>query len=125
MKLKIILLLIAIGFLIGIFSYWFIPYNDINYYGFDFRIIIAICCFIFALISCILIKKQQFLIATLISAGLVLAALLRIIYDTIFWDSTSHNLFPIELFIYVTISFSSSLIGVLFGTIINKLKRFE
>ena len=65
-------------------------------------------------------------IALLVSLGVALAVLLRIIYDSIFLDSTSHNLAPFEIIICGIITIPCAFVGVYLGLLIKKVKtRFN
>ena len=100
MKSKTIILIIIVGLIIGGISYWFQPYNHpTTIFGINIYFIWSIGTFLGALFLMIIFKKMPVQISLFLTLGVVIAVLLRIIYDTTFWDSTSHNLAGIEIII--------------------------
>ena len=97
MKSKITILIIIVGLIIGGISYWFQPYNEMTIFGSNIYLIWSIGAFLGALFLMIIFKKMPVQISLFLTLGVVIAVLLRIIYDTTFWDSTSHNLAGIEI----------------------------
>jgi len=124
MKTKITILLILIGILIGAISYWFQPYNQLNVFGVHTRLIWSLGAFFGSLLLYILVDEKPFKIALLISLGVMLAIIFRIIYDTIFWDSTSHNLAPFEVIVCGMVTIPSAFAGSYLVVLIKKITRY-
>lgn len=121
MKNKKRILSILSGFLIGVLAYWLQPYNENAVFGVSIWLILGLGSFIASFILIMIFKKKPYLIALIVSLGIVLAVLARIIYDIIFFDSTSHNLAPLEILITSIVSIPSAIIGVYLGALFKKL----
>lgn len=109
------------GLIIGVIGYWLEPYVQTDIPGSFF--IWSVGAFFGSLLLKLLVNEKPPKIALLVSLGIALAVLLRIIYDTIFVDSTSHNLAPFEIIICGIITILSAFVGVYLGFLIKKLKR--
>jgi hypothetical protein len=110
-----------IGLLIGGLAYWFQPYNQTSVFGVNMWLILSLGVFIASLFLIFALKVKPINIALPLSLGVIIAVLARIIYDTTFWDATSHNLAPFEILFATLIAFPSSFIGVFLGHFIKKL----
>ena len=64
-----------------------------------------------AFLSRLLLNQNPWRVGLLITLGVILSVIIRIIYDTIFWDSTSHNLAPFEVIFAGFQSFPMAFIG--------------
>jgi len=123
LKTKSKILIITIGLIIGIISYWFISYDDIQIKG-NFIFLSAILgSFIGSFILNFILKVKPNKIPKFISLGVSIAILIRIIYDTTFWDKTSHNLAPFEIIYFIIISLPSAFAGSYLPELIKYLKR--
>lgn len=110
MKEKKNLVIIAIGFLVGIIGYWTIDFSeDRALYNTVFRIM-GPGSFIGAIISGFYRKKSPFVNALMISLGVMFGMLSRIFWDAIH-DSSTHNLFPFELMIGLAIVLPAACLG--------------
>ena len=69
-----------------------------------------------------IIYRKNFLFPGLITTvGFIIAVVLRIVYDLIFVDPTSHNLFPIELVMWSIMAFIPALAGAFLSSMILRL----
>ena len=110
MKEKKNLVIIAVGFLVGIIGYWTTDVSeDRALYNTVFSIM-GPGAFIGAIISTFYRKKSPLFNALMISVGVLLGILSRIFWDII-QDPTSHNLFPFELLISMAIVFPTATLG--------------
>ena len=69
----------------------------------------------------IIYRKNIFIAGFMTTAGFFAAVLLRIFYDLIFIDPTSHNLFPIELVIWSIMAFIPAVAGAFLGNMVLRL----
>lgn len=112
MKKKKNLVIIAIGSLVGIIGYWTADFSeDRALYKMTFKII-GPGSFIGAVISAFYRKRKPYFNALMISLGVLLGMLSRILWDII-QDPTSHSLFPFELLIGLVIVLPSSFLGAI------------
>jgi len=119
MSLKENLLLLAAGLLPGAIAFWINAYNDYDVLGIDQRIVLAAGTLLVAFIARLLTKKETLALATFIAAGVILAFLFRVAYDTTFIDKTHHNLLPFSIFLYSVISFPAAFLGSLLARLIT------
>ena len=112
-----------VGLIIGGISYWFQPYNQIQILGSNIPLVWSLGAFFGSLLLMIYFNEKPPKIALLISLGVALAVLARIIYDTIFWDATSHNLAPFEIILCGIITIPSAFMGVYLALLMKKLKK--
>ena len=68
------------------------------------------------------LNEKPYKIAMLIFLGVVLAVMARILYDTIFWDKTSHNLAPFEILLCGIITIPSAFLGVYLTLLFKKVQ---
>lgn len=106
-----------IGLIIGAFCYWRIPYKDLDYLDINLFFLVGITTLVGFLISKFVFDQKPVKIGINIMLGVVLSVVIRILYDSILWDSTSHNLAPFELLFSVL----HTLPGIIFGLILGKL----
>ena len=76
-----------------------------------------------SLILTLILNKKPWIIGLLITLGIILSIIIRIIYDTLFWDSTSHNLAPFEVIIGGLQSLPTALLGAYLAKGFKKLKK--
>ena len=112
-----------VGLIIGGISYWFQPYNQIQILGSNIPLVWSLGAFFGSLLLMIYFNEKPPKIALLISLGVALAVLARIIYDTTFWDATSHNLAPFEIILCGIITIPSAFMGVYLALLMKKLKK--
>ncbi len=120
METKVKLGNIGVGLIIGGIAYWFQPYNQMTVLGLNIWLIMSIGSFIASAFIMLYLKEKPLKIALFVSLGVALAILARIIYDTIFWDSTSHNLAPFEIIIGGIVTIPSAIAGVYVGLLAKK-----
>ena len=111
MKEKKNIVIAAIGFLVGIIGYWTIDFSDDRaLFNTVFRIM-GPGAFLGAIISSFYRKKSPFSNSLMISLGVILGMLSRILWD-IFQDPSSYNRFPFELMISLAIVLPAAFLGV-------------
>lgn len=120
MKNKIGIVTILVGIIIGGLAYWFQPYNQSTVYGINMWAVMSIGAFLGALLLMIFFNGKPSRIALLVSLGILIAVIARIIYDTAFWDSTSHNLAPFEIIFFGIVTVPSAFAGVYLVLLIKK-----
>lgn len=118
MKNKIRIGITLVGLVIGGIAYW---YGEIGIPG--SVLTWSLGTFLGSLLLMFFVNEKPPKIALLVSLGVALAVLLRIIYDTIFVDSTSHNLAPFEIIICGIITIPSAFVGVYLGLLIKKFRN--
>jgi hypothetical protein len=122
MKNKVEFGITLVGLIIGEMSFWVE-----NYFQSDVPVIFliwSIVAFFGSLFLKFFVNEKPPKIAFLVSLGIVLSVLLRIIYDITFVDSTSHNLAPFEIIICGFITIPSAFVGVYLGLLIKKFKKW-
>jgi len=106
---------IAGGIVIGIFYYWFNAYNAQTVWGLRIRVILMTACSIVSFLLCYFDGGKPLSTALRIAGGVLIAVVLRILWDTVIKDTSMHNLLPFELGIAFGLAFITSLIGGLIG----------
>lgn len=101
---------LLIGLVAGAIATWFQPYNQLEIFGVDYRIIMAVAALVFAFLYRLFSGAKTYTAGVYIGFGIIAALVLRIVVD-LFADSTDHNLWPLELAIFAVIAFPSALIG--------------
>ena len=99
------------GLVIGIFYAWFNAYDSPEVFGMNLRTMLMTACSIGAFLLVYFEKGKVVKIALLLTAGVCLAVVLRIVYDVLIVDKTSHNLAPFEVLIAGALALITSLIG--------------
>ena len=102
---------IAGGLVLGIFYAWFNAYNSPAAFGMNLRTMLMSSSSILAFLLVYFDNGKVLKTAILISAGVCAAVLMRIVFDVVFIDETSHNLAPFELVIAGGLALITSLIG--------------
>jgi hypothetical protein len=111
--------LLVLGLISGALSFWINPYNEHILFGVDQRLILAFSTFLTALVFRLYFKKPTLLISTYIAGGVLIAFLLRVVFDTAFIDKSHHNLLPLSLIIYSLIIFPASFLGAFLAHLIK------
>ena len=106
------------GLLAGALSTWFQPYNQLEVMGVDYRIIMAIAALVLAFFYKLLFRSGTVNTGLFIGYGIITALFIRIIIDVI-KDPTDHNLWPIEVAIFVVIAFPSAFVGAYLGELVH------
>jgi hypothetical protein len=110
MKKKKSLVIMGIGFLVGVIGYWTKDFSeDRALYHTAFKIM-GPGTFAGAIIFAFYRKKMPFLNALMISLGVLFGMLSRIFWDLI-QGPTSHNLFPFEFMISLAIVVPAAFLG--------------
>ncbi len=122
-KIKIRFGITLVGLIIGGIAYWFQPYNQSTVLGINMYLIMTVGAIFASLLLKLFVNEKSPKIALLVSLGVVLAILARIIYDTTFWDSTSHNLAPFEIIFCGIITIPSAFAGTFLGFLIKDFKK--
>ena len=120
MKTKVNIWIILVGILIGAISYWRIPYDEVNLLGIQIWLFVGSGTLIGSLLSMLYFKKKPWQVGLLITLGVIIAVIIRIIYDILFWDSTSHNLAPFEVIFSGLQSLPMAFVGAYLAKIIQK-----
>ena len=120
MKNKKGIMSVFVGLIIGGLAYWFQPYNQDTVLGVNIWLIMGLGTFLASLLLIIFLNTKPPKMALFVSLGVIFAVLSRIIYDTIFWDSTSHNLAPLEIIFAGFVTIPSTFIGVYLGSLIKR-----
>lgn len=122
-KNKIRICITLAGLIIGGIAYWFQPYNHDTVLGINMYLIMTVGAFFASLFLMLFGNEKPSKIALLVSLGVLLAVLARIIYDTTFVDPTSHNLAPFEIIICGIITIPSAFAGTFFDFSLKIIKN--
>lgn len=101
---------IALGFVVGTIGYWTADFSVKGEFTNVIYSILAPGAFICSVISYSLRKRSPGFIALLISLGILLGMLSKILFDII-RDSSSHNLLPFELLLGFVIVLPAAFLG--------------
>jgi hypothetical protein len=123
MNTKVNIVIPLVGLIIGGISYWSQPYGELQIIGSNIPLVWSVGAFFGSLLLMSFLNEKPPKIALLISLGVILAVLARIIYDGLFVDSTDHNLAPFEIIICGLITIPSSFVGVYLAILIKKFKK--
>jgi hypothetical protein len=110
------------GLLAGAVSTWFQPYNQLEIFGVDYRIIMAVAALILAFLYKVLFEANTVNTGLFLGYGIITALFIRIIVDVLN-DPTDHNLWPLEVAIFILIAFPSALVGAYLGELVRVSKR--
>ena len=111
---------LALGIISGVVYYWFTEYDSLELCGIHIYLILLIGVLLSSLMC---LRRRTIKVSSIYSgilSGVFLAVSLRILYDLIFWDNSSHNLLPFEIIISLIIS----LAGITAGILIYKALQF-
>ncbi len=123
MKTGTTLWVILTGLLVGAACYWPVPYAEINLLELYPWLLASSAALAGALLFTMFLSQKPWKIALSMTLGVVLAILIRIIYDTTFRDATSHNLAPFELIIVGLQTLPAAFAGAYLGLLFKKLKK--
>jgi uncharacterized membrane protein YfcA len=123
MKKKIKMGIMLVGTLIGAISYWRIPYAELDFSDIKLWLFVGVGTLIGSFFSTLFFRQNPWQVALFITLGVVLAVLIRIIYDVTFWDSKSHNLAPFEMVYSVLQAWPMALVGAYAAMVLQKLKQ--
>jgi Na+/proline symporter len=112
-------IIFVVSICVAAFLYWTNPVAEIKEASLNAWFGAA---FLTALLCGLFFKIHFALTGLLVSAGFVLAVIFRIIYDISFVDSSSHNLFPLEIVMWSFIAVFPAFAGALVG---NQFIRHE
>lgn len=107
---KIYVPLLILGFIVGAVGYWTADFSQKNVLFDSLFYIKAPGTLLVAVFAGFINRREPTSNSLLISFGVMLGMLSRIVFDMI-QDSTSHNLFPFELFIGAVVIFPVSFLG--------------
>lgn len=111
-----------LGLLIGVGSTWLQPYSDIEFMGVDYRMVMAVSALILSFLYGLFTETRTYTAGLFIGFGIVLALVARIILDWI-TDTATHDLWALEIAIFVVIAFPSAFIGSYLGELIKGGKQ--
>jgi uncharacterized membrane protein YfcA len=111
------------GLTIGALAYWFQPYNQTTVLGLNMWLIMAIGALLASALLIHYLDQKPPKIALRVTLGVLLAILARILYDTILWDPTSHNLAPLEIIFAGIATLPAAFAGAYLGVFIKKRKK--
>lgn len=123
MKNKVKILVTFVGILVGAISYWRIPYAEMNFLEINLWLFVGSAALFGSLFSNLLLNQKPWKVGLLITVGVILAIVIRIIYDFTFWDSTSHNLAPFEIMFGGLQSLPMAFVGAYLAKFILKIKE--
>jgi RsiW-degrading membrane proteinase PrsW (M82 family) len=113
---------ILAGIVIGSLAYHLNVDNE-SIFGFDSALVswsaMSIGAFLGAFLIRISTKEKPTKIALLVVAGILLAVILRMIYDTTFTER-SHSLAGIEIFIYSVLTLPTAFAGAFLGHLMKR-----
>jgi hypothetical protein len=119
MKNKLNFRLALLGLCIGALGYWFQAYNQTTLFGYSIWALMGGASFLGGFAFRLLFPAKAVQIGSWMVLGILSAVLLRIVYDSVFWDPTSHNLAPFELAFTGLITFPAAFFGGLLGQLVN------
>ncbi|GMQ30155.1 hypothetical protein [Algoriphagus confluentis] len=107
---KIYVLFLILGFIVGAIGYWTADFSKKSVLFDSLFYIKAPGTLLIAVFTGFINRREPASNALLISFGVMLGMLSRIVFDLI-QDPSSHNLFPFELFIGAVVIFPVSFLG--------------
>ena len=116
MRVPNFLKLLTFGLIAGAIADWFTGHNEIKLFGVHVYFVLSILSIAAGLLAGKISKMNPMAICGVVTLGIGLAVVLKVIYDGSSNDS-SHNLWPFEVIVFGMIGFLSSLVGV-FTTIL-------
>ena len=118
MKVEIRILLI--GVFVGAISYWFQPYNKETVLGVNIYLLMSTGALLGSFFLKVRLDLRPSKIALLVSLGVILSVITRIVFDTTFLDSTSHNLVPFEIIICAAITILPAFAGAYLSPLVKR-----
>lgn len=113
------LYILLIALLASGFTYWFIPYKQVNLLETYFLIRWINISIFTGLLGVLLFKRPMIQASLMTSLGFLVAVFGRIIIEVI-QDPTDHNLWPFEIILALILSFPTALLGALLATFFRK-----
>ena len=113
--------LIFTGIIIGAISYWRVPYPNLELTTINMWLLVGSMSLVGALLLNLLLKQKPGQAGLLISLGVAVSMVMRIVYEITLVDPTSHNLAPFEIIISVLQSLPGALAGAYVAKIIKTL----
>jgi uncharacterized membrane protein YjjP (DUF1212 family) len=107
--------------MVGGLSYWFNPYDELSLLGISIYKLMGAGAFLGSLSLTLILNKRPWEIALLITTGIMISIMCRIIFDGIN-DPSTHNLFPFEIIAALFISVPSAFIGSYLSVLLKFLK---
>lgn len=101
---------LILGLMAGALSTWFQPYNQLEIYGVDYRILMALASLVLSFSYRRWTTAGTFTTGLFLALGIILALVLRISVDVLF-RSVAHELWSLEIAIFTVIAFPSAFIG--------------
>ncbi len=77
--------------------------------------------FISGIAGAVIYRKNFFFAGLITTAGFAVAIFLKIVFDLLFVDPTSHNLFPFELVIWGIMAFIPAIAGAFLSSMIFRI----
>lgn len=101
----------AVGLLVGVISNWFSSYNDPNVFEVNQNVLMAVTTVIGSIIMTTRLRKHNYRVGVWVALGVLCAVILRIIFDILSVDRTSHSLMTVEIIIAMLVSIPSAFLG--------------
>jgi hypothetical protein len=103
---------VVLGIITGALANWRYAYDQLNFFeNKGIWLVVILGSFLGSLAAMLLKNIHPFRASGFIWIGIITSVFLRILYDILFYDSISHNLFPFEILIYYIVSYPSALLG--------------
>ncbi len=115
--------LFLVGILAGGISYWFNNYNEYLLLGVNIHYIMFINSILFSFIVTYYLNSNSNDSAAIISLGALTAYIIRILFDVVFIDRTSHNLLPFEIIMISLIVFPGTYLGAFGVKLVKRIKK--
>lgn len=117
---------VVLGIITGAIANWPYAYDQLNFFENKGIWLVVVLGSILGSIAAMLVKKiHPFRASGFIWIGNIASVFLRVVYDILFYDSTSHNLFPFEILIYSIVSYPSALFGAYLIVIVRIIQGNE
>jgi uncharacterized membrane protein HdeD (DUF308 family) len=111
------------GLFAGALALWFSAYNEVEVFGIDKRIVLAILCLITGFVTNLWLNQAPLLLTVFIVLGVLVSYLLRVFFEITFLDNTSNNLWPLGIIIYGVIGEIATLPGAFLGKLITEKSK--
>lgn len=116
-------ILLGIGFIAAGTAYWTITLSEINMISSTFLLRWSLAALLTGLLGGLIIRNPPLKVALLSTLGAELAIIIRVVYDGLFVDSTSHNLWPFEVVLAFIIAFPVMLLGAGIAHLLHKFRK--
>lgn len=114
---------VVAGTAIGAIAYWFQPYNETTFLGINIFVIMGTGALLAACLLQLWRSTKPLTNAIYVTTGVLVAVMLRILFDLTFMDATSHNLLPIEILFAGVVAFPGALLGALVVFFATKVRK--